>query len=426
MIYSIALSNLLVRISVLFALIVACTCLGWLVYERFVIDVLAEKSTPAQQSTLASALASFPRSARLQSRYADVLLTQIFEDSQAVVQAGSAAEQAVKLSPFNAKNYLLLAAANGASGDLEAEVSHLSKALSLAPHNTQIHWRLANVLLRSGKTEQSLDEFQAAVTADPSLLSATLDLLWQIAPGDLKTLSRATGSKAKNQLRLAQFLLQNSRVEDALQIVQQMDRATRMTEPETGSFVNDLMASGKQEFAYKIWLDCVAENKEKDSLLWNGSFETASPSHLSQFDWQLRNNEYMQLALDENVAHDGAKSLRIDFLGRDTTRLTNEIKRTIVVRQGVRYRLSCFVRTAKFISPEGPRVCVTSPDGAKLVASTNPINSESSDWQTLTLDFNASSSVLLLTLQRIPKTGFDEPTRGTLWFDDFTLTELPS
>ena len=424
MICSINLSYPLVRITVVLATLVMCASLSWLIYGRFVIDILATKSTLAQQPTLAAALSSFPNSARLQARYADLWLTQILENPQARAQAETAAEQAVKLSPFNAKNYLLLAATKGAGGDLKAEATQLRAALALAPHNTQIHWRLANVLLRSGNTEQALDEFQNVTTADPTLLPVSLDLLWQIAGNDPKILERATGEKTKNRLQLAQFLLQKSRVDDALHVVQQIDREARVAAPEITDFVNNLMASGQTETAHQIWLDSVAENKEQRPLLWNGSFETASPHHLSQFDWQLRSNEYVQLAIDSDVAHTGTKSLRLDFFGRDTTRLSNEIKQTIVLHAGVRYRLTCFVRTAKFFSPEGPRVTVTTPDGTRLIATSNPIHAEA-DWQPLTLDFNASAPVLLVTVQRIPKTSYDEPTQGTLWFDDFTLTELP-
>jgi hypothetical protein len=30
---------------------------------------------------------------------------------------------------------------------------------------------------------------------------------------------------------------------------------------------------------------------------------------------------------------------------------------------------------------------------------------------------------LLVTVRRLPKFSYDEPSRGTIWLDDFTLTE---
>jgi hypothetical protein len=44
----------------------------------------------------------------------------------------------------------------------------------------------------------------------------------------------------------------------------------------------------------------------------------------------------------------------------------------------------------------------------------------------VTLEFVAPADwgALLLTIKRIPKFSYDDPTRGTLWLDDFSLTEL--
>ncbi len=415
------------RTIVFFVALILCFSLLRLIYERFVISVLATKSTAVQQAALASALHSFPTSPRLQARYADVLLQQVLESPQTIVQAETAAMRAVQLSPFDAKNYLLLAAAKSVNGELAAEATHLQEALAVAPSNAQIHWRLANVLLRSGKIEVAVDEFRSAVTANPALLPLSLDLLWQLADGELNKLKQATGDKPGNQLVLAQFLLQKSRVDDAIQIVNQIDPETRLAAPETGGFLNDLLTGGKLEAAHQLWMALRGSRDDNQPLLWNGSFETASPAHLSQFDWQLRSSEYAQLTLDSYVVHSGTKALRLDFTGRDTTRLSNEIRQMIVLRPGARYRLSCFVRTAKLFTPEGPRVAITTQDGARVIAATNPITTEAANWQPLTLDFSAppQTAALLVTVQRLPKTSYDDPTHGTIWFDDFSLTALP-
>lgn len=244
--------------------------------------------------------------------------------------------------------------------------------------------------------------------------------------GSLATLVRATGERSKNRLLLAQFLMQQSRVEDAVHIFSQIEKAERLAAPETAGFVNELLTSGKIERAHQLWKELLAAPDAKQALLWNGSFEDASPAHLNQFDWQLRGSEYAQLTIDSYVAHTGTKSLRLDFFGRDTTRLTNEIRQLIVVRPGARYRLSAFVRTAKLQTPEGPCLVVLTQDGAHSLAASSPINAAVTDWQAYSVDFTAplQTPALIVTVQRTPKTSYDEPTQGTIWFDDFTLTEL--
>jgi hypothetical protein len=50
---------------------------------------------------------------------------------------------------------------------------------------------------------------------------------------------------------------------------------------------------------------------------------------------------------------------------------------------------------------------------------------DSDDWQKLTVSFvaPANQAAVTLAIVRIPKFSYDDPTRGTIWFDDFTLVE---
>lgn len=426
MVFTIQLAKPIIRLTLMGLTFVFCLVVLWFVYARFVVNVLTAKKSAASVEMIAAGALRFPLAARLQARLADVLLGQSAQDSRFIAQAEEAAERAVKLSPFDARYRLLLAATKSLSGQPETQETALRAALALAPHNTQIHWQLANVLLRAGKLEPALAEFRVAVTAAPNLLPMSLDLLWQMADEDINVLAQATGEAPKNRLVLAQFLLQKSRLDDAVRLFSQMEKADRLAAPEAGNFVNALLGAGKFEMAHQLWTALLATPESQPTLLWNGSFEAASPAHLSQFDWQLRGSEYAQLTLDSYVAHTGTKSLRLDFFGRDTTRLTNEIKHLIVVRPGARYRLTGFVRTAKLQTPEGPRLVVMTPDGARALATTAPINAAATDWQAYSVDFTAppQTPALLVTVQRTPKTSYDDPTQGTLWFDDFSLTEL--
>jgi tetratricopeptide (TPR) repeat protein len=428
MTFTLHLHKAVIQAAVVLVTLVICVGLLRFIYERFAIDAMLAKKALIQLEVLGTAVQAFPRSARLQARVAEVLLSQPLAYTEILSPAETAAELAAMRSPFNARYRLLLASVKGIKGDRDAEEKHLRAALTLAPHNTQFHWRLANTLLRAGKITEAADEFRIVVTADPALLASTLDVLWQLTEGDREALVRATGERARNRVQLARFLLQQSRGEEALRVVREIERSERVATPEMGEFLNDLIAGGKMAIAHQFWIESQGSADAQTSLIWNGSFEGASPAHFSQFDWQLRSSEYAQLTVDQYLAHTGGKSLRLDFAGRDTTRLTNEIKQTIVVQPGTRYRLTCFVKTARLLTPEGPRLAVTTPDAAKVLFQTAPINAESSEWQPLTLEFTAplQSAVFLVTVQRTPSTNYDDPTQGTIWFDDFTLTALSS
>jgi hypothetical protein len=57
------------------------------------------------------------------------------------------------------------------------------------------------------------------------------------------------------------------------------------------------------------------------------------------------------------------------------------------------------------------------------VASSAPVASGSEDWRKMGFDFVAPEGpgALYIYIKRMPKFSYDDPTRGTVWFDDFTL-----
>jgi hypothetical protein len=113
----------------------------------------------------------------------------------------------------------------------------------------------------------------------------------------------------------------------------------------------------------------------------------------------------------------------------DTTRLDNEIKQLIPVRPGARYSLECYAKTSGLETPEGPRVVVSGPGSPDWIAASQPVAQGTNDWQRLSVDFvgpqvgNGANSAVYVSIKRKPKFSYDEPTRGSVWFDDFLLKE---
>src|SRR5262249_27553295 len=99
-------------------------------------------------------------------------------------------------------------------------------------------------------------------------------------------------------------------------------------------------------------------------------------------------------------------------------------QQTIVLRPGARYRLECYVKAKDLVSPEGPRIAIIGQGG--VIAASAPVAADSSDWQRIAFEFVAPphSPSATLPIVRTPKFSYDDPTRGTIWFDDFSLIEL--
>jgi len=412
---------------VIVAVLTGCAALTIAALVNAAAGIVTDERVTANKDLLVATIAYLPNSAPLNARLAE---SEMSEDDRDLASIENHAKRAVDLSPWDYRQRLLLATVKEAKGDRTAAEESLRDALALAPNYTEVHWRLANLLLREGKLAKSVVEFNTAAAANPSLLPGTLDLLWRVSAGNLIALQAVTPGDAKSRPLLAQFLLKQSRIPDAITIFGGIDRKELFNQPDSRAFIDSLISQNHIDEARGLWVGLVSGAYEQPghplSLVWNGSFESDSSKNLPQFDWTIARNEYAVASIDSSIAHSGTRSLRIDFTGRDTTRLDGQAKQIVVVKPGSRYRLECYARTEGLETPEGPRVIVTDLSSTEIVRS-DPIPSGSSDWRAIVVHFiaPASARAVVITIQRVPKFAYDDPTRGTVWFDDFVMDEQP-
>ncbi len=434
MVINLSLKSRIARAAVLLAAIVVTSLLVVIIFSKFIIGTMTDNRKQFSSDELASPAYYFPSSARLHARLAEA---EMFDRERDLASAESHALLAIKLSPYDFRFPLILASVKEAGGDRQTAGEQLRKALTLAPNNQTVRYRLANLLLREGRLEESIEEFRIAVATETRLLASTINLIWQASGNDVNAIERVTGDSDKAQMTLAQFLAKQSRAEDAARVFARIDRASKVTSAETPLFLRSLIDSGHTVVARELWAGLWSTREPENPLVWNGSFETDISKNLGQFDWAILNREskYARLGIDRTTAHTGARALRIEFTGENTTRLDGEIKQLIALKPGVRYRLEGYAKSEGLVTPEGPRLVVTggvSPNDPKQEPASEPVAAGSTDWQRLTVDFTApqtkipGQSSVLIAIKRIPKFSYDEPTKGIVWFDDFTIKEQKS
>jgi Tetratricopeptide repeat len=402
-----------------------CAVLTFAALVNVAAGVVTDERVNVNKDLLAATIAYVPNSAPLNARLAEAEMGEADRDISSIENH---AKRAVNLSPWDYRQRLLLATVKEAQGDRAAAEQSMREALALAPNYTEVHWRLANLLLREGKLAKSVGEFRTAASSNASLLPGTLDLLWRVSAGNLTVLQAVAPGDPKSQVLLAQFLLKQSRFPDAITIFGGIDRKTLVGLPESPAFIDSLVSQDHLEEARGLWVGLVsgayAQPGHPLPVIWNGSFESDISKGLAQFDWTIARNEYAIPSIDSSTARTGSRSLRIDFTGRDTARLDGQVKQKVVVKPGSRYRLECYARTERLETPEGPRVVVTDLSSTEIVRS-DPIPAGSSDWRAIAIDFTApvSARAVVITIKRVPRFSYDNPTSGTVWFDDFVLTE---
>ena len=420
-------NNLAGRAIAILSALALCALLAFAAVVTCTVGLLTDPRVNVSKELLTAGIALAPNSASLNARLAAV---EMGDEDRDIARIENRAARAVDLSPWDYRQRLLLATVKEARGDRAAAEQSLQEALALAPNYTEVHGRLANLLLRQGKLARAVTEFRAANSSNPALLPGTLDLLWRVSAGNLAVTQAVTPRDPKSQLLLAQFLLKQSRASDAVTVVSGIDRNALVGLPEISDFINSLMSEGRVEEARGLWVGLVSGSYAQPGrplpAIWNGSFESDIQKDLTQFDWVIGGNQYATPAIDSSTSHSGGRSLRIHFAGRDTTRLDGQVKQTMIVRPGARYRLQCYVKTERLETPEGPRVVVTDIASSTELAGSEPTSAGSNDWRLIGIDFTAPSSAraVILTIKRIPKFSYDDPTRGTIWLDDFVLTEI--
>lgn len=390
------------------------------------VGILADRRGAVDPQALAAAVARFDNSSRLHARYSESLRDAFDFDG-----AEFHARRAIQLSPHNFQYHMLLASIKESTGDLSGAEMSMMTALDLAPHNTDSRWQLANLLLRQGLIEKAADEFRIVCAADHKLLPLSLNTISRATEGRLDLIERVTGAEPEARMQLALLLLKQSETEKAAEIFLRIDRQARLADATTPTILNAFLTSGRVALARKVWASTLSE-APNNFLVSNGSFESAPVKGLTQFDWNLADSAYAKTSVASSVSRTGERSLKLEFTGRDTTRLGDEARQLIVVRSGARYRLTCFAKAEFLVSSQSPRVAIKTTSPQALLAETAPVSADESGWQELTLEFTAPSSesgkdvILLITIIRQPQLAYDAPTRGAIWFDDFTLIEADS
>lgn len=429
MVLKFSLSSPITRIVLVLGALAVSGLLGRLVFAQFVIGVITDPRIKMNQEALLQAAARYPQSPRVHARLTEAALdTQVGRESD-LAAALLHATRAVNLSPYDFQFRRLLAKAQEANGDLNAAERSLYAAVRLAPRHAETNWALANVLLRQGKIAESVAPFRMATASDPYLLPAAFDLLWQATNRDLATLKTIAGARPEAQLALSQFLLEQSSINAALDVYKSIEREARLNSRSGADFITRLLAANHAPEAYALWLDLVQGATTQGGAtvadpVWNGGFELAGLRYFDHFDWKLGRSDYARFTIDHNVARSGARSLRVAFLGRETTRLNGEIAKLLPIVPGARYELECYARAKNLVAPEGPRLAVLHK--GETIAASVPVAADAAGWQRLSVSFTAPANVSLLTIAilRIPKFSYEKPSEGIVWFDDCALKRL--
>jgi len=424
---TITLDNLYKRFAAIVAVTGIGLGLGWTVVSNFIVRGVSDQRWSFPRELLIAVAERFPNSARVNFRLANVEIADVAHNGMFDAKAESHAEQAVNLSPWDYQARSLLATAQELNGKQEEAEKSLRAAVKLAPNHAELNWAFANLLLRRGKLNESFGPFRIAAGSRADLLPPAIETIWRSSDGSLDALKSFAGDDAEAMLIVVKFLTAQNLIAEAGAVLNSIDKQAKAHSPQSPELIVALMRAGQFDLARATWVELMTtirpDAQAPRALIWDGGFELSAVEGLNQFNWAIRPNKFARITIDRSVARTGGRSLKVAFSGLDTTTLSDQVQQTIVLRPGAGYYLECYAKAKDLITPEGPRIAVIGQSG--LIGESRPVTAESNDWQTLTISFiaPANQAAATLAIVRTPKFSYDDPTRGTIWFDDFSLVE---
>jgi tetratricopeptide (TPR) repeat protein len=423
---TVTLDNLYKRLAAILVVTGIGLGLGWTVVSNFIVRGVADRRWSYPREWLIAAVERFPNSARVNFRLANVEIANVAYHGMFDAQAESHARQAVNLSPWDYQARSLLATAQELNGKQEEAENSLRAAVKLAPNHAELNWAFANLLVRRGKLSESIGPFRIAAVSRADLLPPAIETIWQSSDGSLDALKSFAGDDAEAMLAVAKFLTGRNLFAESGAVFNSIDKQAKAHSPQSPELIFALMMAGRFDIARATWVELMTtfrpDAQAPGALIWDGGFEMDAVEGLNQFNWAINPNKFARIAIDRGVVRTGRRSLKVVFSGLDTTTLSDQVQQTIVLKPGADYYLECYAKAKDLITPEGPRVAIIGQSG--LIAASSPAPADSSDWQRLTISFVApATGVATLAIVRTPKFSYDDPTSGTIWFDDFTLVE---
>ena len=355
-------------------------------------------------------------------------LIHLYGDAGSPDRIIRAYQAATRLSPQNAQYWADLGSAYDWSGRQNDALDAFHRAQQLFPSSPEINWRVANFLIRSGKTTEGLQclrkvllgvsiprrdifALAARTTHDnkeildqvlPPRRDIFIDYLnFQIAKGDLGAAEQVWQRLLEGNLPFA--------IQDAFPYLDALILQRKLDELEQTRLL----------LANRFPLQ-THSGAPDGNLVANGSFEYDILN--GGFDWRVAQVKGARVSLDSENRFDGKRSLRIDFDGTENPYYCHVLQ-YVLVKPETRYRFSGYMRVEEITTDSGPLFEIYDAyDMRGFLLSTEALVG-TSDWSLRRVDFitKPNTELLVVRVGRRPSHKLANQIAGTVWVDQVRL-----
>lgn len=389
-------------------------------------DVLASLTPPTDPN--ASVVASLAVSLAPANPRASWLKASAGEDvsTESTIPAVEGFEQTVRLAPYDYRWRVELGRAFEQDDRADLAEREFKRAVEIAPSYAYPRWRMGNFYLRQNRPDEAFAELKKATDNNTEFRDQVFSLAWDYFDKDATQVEKLAGDQPETRASLAYFFAARGRATDSLRnwnLLSDQDKAANKVFAK--SIAQGLF--GQRHFPQA--LEFAKQNGNDPGAnagaITNPGFESPiMDGEGSLFGWQVtRNDSKIEIAADPKVKHLGERSLRVTFRDFIKPALAN-IVQTVVVAPQKHYRLHYWLRTENLKSAGGPLIELVNGNDDGSIAISKPFPERTDDWQELTIDFTTPQNCEGIYVRTIRQyCGESCPIVGTVWYDDFVLSE---
>jgi tetratricopeptide (TPR) repeat protein len=336
-------------------------------------------------------------------------------------------ERAVQVNPHSDHHWLELAGIYERRGQISRARAAYERAQHNHPISPLVAWAYGNFVLRQGNASEACRQFRQALQTDPELTEDAIRVWWKSGLYTSQPIAKLLPSENRHYFKALDYFGRQNEIDAGLRVWDELlMRGQHFQLPQALRFIDEVIFADRVKDAQRMCRQALdfsrwpRDAQEESSLIFNGGFEHDF-AH-GGFDWREQESADTSFAFDTEVAHSGARSLRVTFNGKSNLDFRN-VFQYVPVEQGRRYRFEAYLKSSALSTDSGIRFLISDPlHPGRLQVFTEGVTG-TQPWRRIETEFVAGPATRLLSivLRRTPSLKFDNKLGGTVWVDDVSL-----
>ena len=334
--------------------------------------------------------------------------------------------KAIERNPLEQEYWLNLARIFQRMGEKNASEQSLEMAIRVFPVGYQGRWVTGNLLLQQGELDKALPHFSYLLAHYPNQSHMVYEVMRKaLGPSDV-ILERLVPKDPVSFKQYLSYLYEASDQESIQKAWHKRDSFDyKPDRDETLRHIEFLISCGELREAFFIWKARLREEglsiPSDGNLITNGGFEKDKILG-GGLDWKIGKVPGADISFDPSMGFEGRRSLKIIFDGKENVDF-GHVYQFVSLKPATEYELKANMKTKEITTKSGLKIEISGVGPAFNKASETLMGDN--EWKELVILFRtpAQSQGGLVKIRRERTDKFDRFISGTVWVDNFRLTE---